>query len=66
MHRYGEESFLAIDSHAPWSCDLCTLINPGPRRTCAACRGPRPLRPGTWHLLTTPLFAPPPPRVKGG
>lgn len=49
MHRYGDDSFLASDNaHAQWSCELCTLLNPGTRRTCAACQGPRPLaRPGT-------------------
>ncbi|ELR11921.1 zinc finger domain containing protein [Acanthamoeba castellanii str. Neff] len=44
MHRYGDDSFLASDSvHVQWSCELCTLLNPGTRRTCAACQGPRPL-----------------------
>jgi hypothetical protein len=56
MHRYGDDSFLASDSaHAQWSCELCTLLNPGTRRTCAACQGPRPLaRPGTPPRLSPP------------
>jgi hypothetical protein len=64
MHRYGDDSFLASDSvHVQWSCELCTLLNPGTRRTCAACQGPRPLaRPGTPPRLA-PTHSPPLPEL---